>query len=89
VAASTRPRHVARLNGLIATSDGIIVAAPIYNFDVNAAVKNLRCLIVPRSVNATRADFGDHRSDDVHLSSDEVTSRIDALIVEVLRLARA
>lgn len=33
--------HVKTLNKYIKTADGILVATPIYNFDVNAALKNL------------------------------------------------
>ena len=33
--------NVRRVNALIAAADGIIVATPIYNYDANAALKNL------------------------------------------------
>ena len=33
--------HVAQATQLISTATGIIVASPIYNYDVNAALKNL------------------------------------------------
>lgn len=33
--------HVARADALIAAAHGLIVAAPIYNYDANAAAKNL------------------------------------------------
>jgi FMN reductase len=32
--------HVARLRGMIEGATGLVVAAPIYNYDVNAAAKN-------------------------------------------------
>ncbi len=89
--------HVAQASKILGQADGIIVASPIYNYDVNAALKNLieltgkgawenktvaflnaagggssymsvmalanslmldfRCVIVPRFVYATPADF--------------------------------
>ncbi|HEV2294655.1 MAG TPA: NAD(P)H-dependent oxidoreductase [Tepidisphaeraceae bacterium] len=114
---------VDELTGCIESADAVLLAAPIYNYDVNAAAKNLvehtgsawegkivgflaaaggygsymslmplanslmldfRCLIVPRFVYATGADFADGR-----VSSAKVAGRITQLANETLRLARA
>ena len=107
----------------VASADAVLLAVPIYNFDVNAAAKNLiehtgsawegkvvgflaaaggqssymavmpmanslmldfRCLIVPRFVYATGADFADGR-----VTSPKIAGRIAQLAAETLRLAGA
>lgn len=40
-AGAYRHEHTAKARALIAAADGILVATPIYNYDANAAVKNL------------------------------------------------
>jgi FMN reductase len=40
-ASAYRHEHTAKARALIAGADGILVATPIYNYDANAAVKNL------------------------------------------------
>lgn len=125
--ANSRGGDVARLAEVLGAAAAIVVASPIYNYDVNAAVKNLveqtgrawtdkvvgflcaaggrssymsvmglanslmldfRCVVVPRFVYATTADFGPERTEAMQLTSDEVRARIDELAREVLRLAR-
>jgi FMN reductase len=100
---------------VIGAADAVLLTVPIYNYDVNAAAKNLlelgmrawinkvvgficvaggrasymsvmglanslmldfRCLIVPRFVYATGADFGDDREETMYLQSTEVHDRI-------------
>lgn len=99
-----------RCNQIVAAARVIVVAAPIYNYDLSATVKNLleltgeawenkivgfacaaggytsymsvmafanslmldfRCLVIPRFVFATGADF-----DDGHLVSEEIKRRL-------------
>lgn len=95
-AAAYRQEATARARALVAGADGLLLATPIYNYDANAALKNLveltgkawedkvvafacaagggasymgimalanslmldfRCVVVPRFVYATEADF--------------------------------
>ena len=106
----------------------VLMAVPIYNYDVNSAAKNLleiglsawnnklvgflcaaggrgsymsvmglanslmldfRCLIVPRFVYATGSDFGDDRTETMHLTSAEIEARIRELAETTLRLSKA
>jgi NAD(P)H-dependent FMN reductase len=119
-AAYADPR-VAAVRDRIAAASAVIIATPIYNFDGNAAVKNLieltgkawedkvvaflcaaagkasymaimafagslmldfRCLIVPRYVYATEADFD---ADGLHNA--DLRRRIDELARATVRLA--
>ena len=114
---------VAALAGRVESADAVLLAVPIYNYDVNAAAKNLiehtgsawegkvvgflaaaggqssymslmslanslmldfRCLIVPRFVYATGADFAGGR-----VTSAKIAGRIAQLAAETLRLAGA
>jgi len=117
------PNVLAPLRQPIHAADAILMAAPIYNYDVNAAAKNIvehtgsawedkivgflcaagghgsymsvmslanslmldfRCLIVPRFVYATGADF-----DGDGISSPKVRDRVQKLCEETTHLARA
>ena len=115
--------NTAKAGEIIKAADGIIIASPIYNFDVNAALKNLieltgkgawanktvaflnsagghssymsvmavanslmldfRCVIVPRFVYATPADF-----DDTGISNDGVRDRVAACALATAELTR-
>ncbi|HEY7087519.1 MAG TPA: NAD(P)H-dependent oxidoreductase [Tepidisphaeraceae bacterium] len=117
------PKLLAPLRDQIMAADAVVMAVPIYNYDVNAAAKNVveltgsawegkivgflcaagghgsymsvmslanslmldfRCLIVPRFVYATGADFaGDS------ISSPKVKDRVNQLCGEMLRIASA
>jgi NAD(P)H-dependent FMN reductase len=117
------PTLLAPLRDAITAADAVLIAVPIYNYDVNAAAKNVveltgrawegkivgflcaagghgsymsvmslanslmldfRCLIVPRFVYATGADFaGDS------ISSPKVQDRVRQLCGETLRIASA
>lgn len=116
-------RAVEELTARVEAADAVVLAVPIYNFDANAAAKNLvehtgsawegkvvaflaaagghssymsimplanslmldfRCVIVPRFVYATSADFADGK-----VSSAKIASRITQLAGETLRLAAA
>ncbi len=118
---------VTRLAAEITNAAAIVVASPVYNFDVNAVIKNtveltgrawadkpvgflcsaggrssymavmglanslmldFRCLIAPRSVFATKSDFGDDKLDGMHISSEEIKERIAELAQMMVRLAR-
>ncbi len=113
---------VAPLRAKVAAAGAIIVATPIYNYDVNAAVKNVveltgkawenkpvaflcaaggkssymaimalanslmldfRCLIVPRFVYATGADFADGR-----VTNPEQVRRVEQLVQATVRLTK-
>src|SRR5216117_3031983 len=112
-----------KLSAAIESADGILIAAPVYNYDVAAATKNMieltgsawedkivgflcaagghgsymsvmslanslmldfRCLIVPRFVYATGADF-----DGDGISSPKVRERVQKLCEETMHLTRA
>jgi NAD(P)H-dependent FMN reductase len=115
--------NVKKLADLIQQCDAILLASPVYNFDVNAAAKNaveltgrawtgkvvslllaaggqgsymsamglagslmldFRCIIVPRFVYATGESFeGDQ------LADDDIQQRVDALVQDTTRIARA
>ena len=114
---------VAELTAMVRAADAILLAVPVYNFDANAAAKNLvehtgsawenkivgflaaaggqssymslmplanslmldfRCLIIPRFVYATGADFAGDR-----VTSPKIRARVAQLAAETLRLARA
>ena len=121
-----RTEDVIALGEKIAAAQAVIVSAPIYNFDVNAAVKNLieltgwswtdkvvgfmcaagghasymsailanslmtdfRCLIVPRFVYATQEDFGDDRTPQMHVASEDLRDRLDELCQAILYQCR-
>ncbi len=107
----------------VAAANAILIATPVYNYDVNAAAKNLveltgkawsgkivgficaaggagsymsvlglanslmldfRCLIVPRFVYSPMTDPADPEFGEVALAD-----RIDQLVAEVMRLAKA
>lgn len=113
---------VAPLRAKISSAEAVIIATPIYNYDVNAAVKNVveltgkawenkpvaflcaaggkssymaimalanslmldfRCLIVPRFVYATGADFADGR-----VTNPEQVRRIEQLVHATVRLTK-
>ena len=117
------PTMLAPLRRALEPADAVVMAVPIYNYDVNAAAKNLveltgsawesktvgflcaagghgsymsvmslanslmldfRCLIVPRFVYATGADF-----DDEKIQSTKITNRVQELCEETARIARA
>ncbi len=114
---------VQALGQSIRGADGILIATPVYNYDVNAAIKNaveltgrawtgkvvgmmlaagghgsymsamglsnslmldFRCIIVPRFVYATGECFAGDK-----LADDETQNRVELLIQDTLRLARA
>lgn len=115
--------NVQELGELIGKADGVLLASPVYNYDVNAAAKNaveltgkawtgkvvgmmlaaggqgsymsamglanslmldFRCVIVPRFICATGESFeGDQ------LADESITSRVEVLVSETLRLADA
>jgi len=115
--------HVRELSQQIENAAGILIASPVYNYDVNAAIKNaveltgrawtgkvvglllaaggagsymsamglanslmldFRCLIVPRFVYATGESFEGNQ-----LTSEDTQHRVELLVDETLRLARA
>ena len=112
----------------IRNANAVILAMPIYNYDVNAAAKNLleiglrawdrkvvsflcvaggrssymsamgvanslmldfRCLIVPRFVYATGADFGDDRTATMHVAAEEIQRRVVEVALVTVELAQA
>ena len=112
-----------QLGNLIGQADAILLASPVYNFDVNSAAKNaveltgrawtgkvvgmmlaaggqgsymsamglanslmldFRCIIVPRFIYATGDSFEGDR-----LAEEEIQNRIEVLVEETLRIARA
>ena len=114
--------------GAIRAADTVLMALPIYNYDVNSAAKNLleiglrvwnnklvgflcaaggrssymsvmglanhlmldfRCLIIPRFVYATGADFGDDRLESMHIADDRVKDRIRELAQTATTLTEA
>lgn len=115
--------NVQQLGKLIEQADAILIASPIYNFDVNSAAKNaveltgrawtgkvvgmmlaaggqgsymsamglanslmldFRCIIVPQFIYATGDSFEGSR-----LADENVQGRVDLLVNETLRIARA
>ncbi len=111
----------------IRDASAVLMAVPIYNYDVNAAAKNLleiggrawnnkvvgfmcvaggkssymsvmslannlmldfRCLIVPRFIYATGDDFGNDRTEEMYISSDEIKTRLQELAETSLQLAQ-
>ena len=115
--------NVQRLGSLVEQAQAVMIASPVYNYDVNSAAKNaveltgrawtgkvvammlaaggqgsymsamglanslmldFRCVIVPRFVYATGESFeGDH------LADDNIQGRVEQLVDDTLRLARA
>ncbi|MBT5902742.1 MAG: NAD(P)H-dependent oxidoreductase [Opitutaceae bacterium] len=115
--------NTAKAGEIVKSADGVIVASPIYNYDVNAAFKNLveltgkgawenktvaflnaagghssymsvmavanslmldfRCVIVPRFVYATPADF-----DDQGISNDALRDRVSECALATAELTR-
>jgi len=112
----------------IRQADTVLMAVPIYNYDVNAAAKNLleiglgawdnklvgficvaggrssymsvmglanhlmldfRCLIIPRFVYATGADFGDDRLETMYIAADEIRARLAELAETAAKLTQA
>jgi len=112
----------------IRSAQTVLLALPIYNYDVNAAAKNLqelglrawnhklvgflcaaggrnsymsvmgmannlmldfRCLIIPRFVYATGADFGDDRQPTMHIASEDILQRTEQLAMNAVNLTRA
>lgn len=116
------------IRATVEESDAVIIAAPVYNYDLNAATKNLieltgrawtgnlvgflcaaggqrsymsvmnmannlmldfRCIIVPRFVYATGADFGDDRQPTMFIESEIIKERVQELAAETIRLTKA
>ncbi len=112
----------------IRQADSVLLTMPVYNYDVNAAAKNLleigmrawnhklvgflcaaggqrsymsvmpfansmmldfRCIIIPRFVYATGADFGNDRQPAMHIASPEIEERIEELATNTVRLTKA
>ena len=125
VSASSKPDAKAIATS-IREASAVLLAAPIYNWYVNAAAKNLlevtgrawnhkvvgflcaaggqssyasvislansmmldfRCIIVPRFVYATGADFGDDRQPTMYVSSEIIRARITELAKTTADLA--
>ncbi len=115
--------NVGELSRQIKQADAILIASPVYNYDVNSAAKNaveltgrawtgkvvgmmlaagghgsymsamglanslmldFRCLIVPRFIYATGDAF-----EGSNLADEEIQSRVDLLVDDTLRIARA
>ncbi|MDA8744208.1 NAD(P)H-dependent oxidoreductase [Rubripirellula amarantea] len=115
--------NVQTLTSLIKKADGILLASPVYNYDVNSAAKNaieltgkawtgkvvgmmlaaggqgsymsamglanslmldFRCVIVPRFIYATGESFEGNS-----LADEMIQERVDTLVAETLRLAKA
>jgi len=115
--------NVKDLSLLIEQADAILLASPVYNFDVNSAAKNaveltgrawtdkvvgmmlaaggegsymsamglanslmldFRCIIVPRFIYAMGDSFEGNR-----LADDNIQGRVELLVEETLRIARA
>lgn len=114
---------VQELSSLISGADAILLASPVYNFDVNSVAKNaieltgrawtdkvvgmmlvaggqgsymsamgianslmldFRCIIVPRFLYTTSSSFDESR-----LVDQEVLVRVEQLVSETVRIARA
>lgn len=114
---------VQELTSLIKQADGILLASPVYNYDVNAAAKNaieltgrawtgkvvgmmfaaggqgsymsamgvanslmldFRCIIVPRFLYATGDAFEGN-----HLADENIQQRVEQLVADTVRIARA
>jgi FMN reductase len=128
-AATTHQTPVAEeIIAAIRQADSVLLAMPVYNYDVNAAAKNLleigmrawnhklvgflcaaggqrsymsvmgfansmmldfRCIIIPRFVYATGADFGDDRQPTMHIASPEIQARVQELATNTARLTKA
>ena len=112
----------------IRTASTVLLAMPVYNYDINSAAKNLleiglrawnhklvgflcvaggrssymsvmglanslmldfRCIIIPRFVYATGADFGDDRLATMHIASDTIRERIAELVETTVALTHA
>ena len=123
-----KTRDAEIIKTVIREADAVLMAMPIYNYDVNSAAKNLleiglkawnnklvgfmcvaggrssymsvmglanslmldfRCLIVPRFVYATGADFGDDRTEHMYLASGTIKTRLRELAVTTSQLAQA
>ncbi|MBT3342165.1 MAG: NAD(P)H-dependent oxidoreductase [Gemmatimonadetes bacterium] len=54
----------------------------------NSLMLDFRCLIVPRFVYATGDDFGDDRTESMHIASDELRDRLDDLARSIVHLCR-
>jgi FMN reductase len=122
-AAAYGDSNAQQLGKMIEQADAILLASPVYNYDVNSAAKNaveltgrawtgkvvgmmlaagaqgsymsamglanslmldFRCIIVPRFIYATGDSFEGDR-----LADDSTQDRIETLVDETLRIARA
>src|SRR6266480_522139 len=87
------------LSAAIEAADGILVAAPVYNYDVAAAAKNMieltgsvwedkivdfLCVIIPRFVFATGEAF-----DGEKITDKKIAERIEQVADELVRFTKA
>ena len=54
----------------------------------NSLMTDFRCLIVPRFVYATQEDFGDDRTPQMHVASEDLRDRLDELCQAILYQCR-
>jgi NAD(P)H-dependent FMN reductase len=96
--------HSLEITQAIASAQTVLLGLPVYNFDVNAAAKNLLelagdawnnklvgflCMVIPRFVYAVGADFGDDRLPTMHVTSQTIRERLQQLAQATVALTRA
>ncbi|MCB0063701.1 MAG: NAD(P)H-dependent oxidoreductase [Caldilineaceae bacterium] len=77
-----------KLVGFLCTAGGQRSYMSVMGF-ANSLMLDFRCIIIPRFVYATGADFGDDRQPSMHIASDEILGRVKELATNTVRLTEA